>query len=525
MKRIRFALGIAALALPALAPGEATTPSPEAAIEIQVDWDGPSLSSTTIASLQVVVNPLYRRASPIHGRVFAALRDLGAREVRFVAWLPYPKLGVAALEPPGEQATAWDFSLIDPLVVDFMGAMQGRSVMMNFSVVPQWMFVTEKPVPYPADPDAITWTYQQGTELRDPSGKELGDYYARLASWYTQGGFVDERGERHDSPHRFRFDAWEVFNEPNTEHETTPAQYTARYDAIVEAVRAVAPEMRFAGPAVSFPAQNLPFFTHFLDPANHRPGVPVDVLTHHFYAVVPRHHPAGACPSPAFLQNDRFVASVREIEAIRARLRPEAETAINEIGAIQFEELEQMKPDYRQEPIEERWWNLSAALFAHQFATLSLLGVEVVGQSALAQYPGQFPSVAMLDWESGRPNARYWVLKMLIDHFAPGDRLLQTANASRNVHAQAFRTRAGAKALLLVNKCDREQVVSVPGFAGARAVQVAAAFAPPAESAVGADARLRLGNLGVAVVTQGGAGVERGCRGEARGGGGSLAAR
>ena len=33
-----------------------------------------------------------------------------------------------------------------------------------------------------------------GTQLKDLSGKDLGDYYARLVSYYTQGGFVDEAG-------------------------------------------------------------------------------------------------------------------------------------------------------------------------------------------------------------------------------------------------------------------------------------------------------------------------------------------
>ena len=31
-----------------------------------------------------------------------------------------------------------------------------------------------------------------GQRLRDPSFKEVADYYARLLAWYTQGGFTDE---------------------------------------------------------------------------------------------------------------------------------------------------------------------------------------------------------------------------------------------------------------------------------------------------------------------------------------------
>jgi hypothetical protein len=503
---VRSVLALAAIVAVTSARADtppAVTPTTEPPIEIQADWGGATLESKAKASLQVVFNPLYRRESPIHARLFEELRKLEADEVRLVPWLPYPKLAVAALEPPGEKSTSWDFSLIDPLMVDFMRAMNGRKVMLNFSVIPQWMFVTDKPVPYPKNPDEITWDYQQGTALRDQSEQEIAEYYARVASWYTRGGFVDERGKRHESPHEFSFDAWEVFNEPNTEHETVPKEYTERYDAIVEAVRKVAPKMRFAGPALSFPLQNLPFFRYFLDPANHRPGIPVDILTYHFYAMVPRDHPAGACPSPAFIQNDKFAVGARDIEELRARLRPEAATAINEIGAIIFEELSQHKPGYEEKPIEDRWWNLSAALFAHQFATLALLGVEVIGQSAFAQYPGQFPSVSMIDWKTGRPNARYWVLDMIKDRLGPGDRLVSTTASKRWVHAQGFLTGSGERALLLVNKCDRELVVQVPASAGARSLQVDTAFEPPAEKVVAADDRVRLGRFGVALLTLG----------------------
>ena len=89
---------------------------------------------------------------------------------------------------------------------------------MNFSTIPAWMFKTEHPVSYPSDPDKPVWNYTQGTELRDPSLKELGDYYGRLVSWYTKGGFTDELGHRHASGHQFHIDYWEVFNEVDLEH-------------------------------------------------------------------------------------------------------------------------------------------------------------------------------------------------------------------------------------------------------------------------------------------------------------------
>ena len=90
------------------------------------------------------------------------------------------------------------------------------------------MFVTDAPVVYPTDPDQEMWNYEQGTELRDPTGQELAGYYTRLASWYVDGGFPDENGVVHASGYHYQFPVWEVLNEPDGEHNTTPQDYTLR---------------------------------------------------------------------------------------------------------------------------------------------------------------------------------------------------------------------------------------------------------------------------------------------------------
>jgi hypothetical protein len=50
--------------------------------------------------------------SPIHDGSFAAPKALGTDYVRFVRWLPYPKIAVAELEAPTAQMTWWDFTYI-----------------------------------------------------------------------------------------------------------------------------------------------------------------------------------------------------------------------------------------------------------------------------------------------------------------------------------------------------------------------------------------------------------------------------
>src|SRR5208283_1566785 len=223
------------------------------AAPVTVHWDKVVRVAKTTATLQVVVNPPLRPGSKIHDRVYTDLRALGADYVRYVPWLPYPKLAVAELEPPANGKTSWDFSLIDPMTIDFLNATKGHPVMLNFSTIPQWMFQTAEPIQYPADPNEVTWNYTQGTQLRDPSGKELGDYYARLVSWYVNGGFTDENGVRHESGYHYKLPWWEVLNEVDYEHSSTPEQYTERYDSIVTAIRNVSPQTKFVGLALAEP--------------------------------------------------------------------------------------------------------------------------------------------------------------------------------------------------------------------------------------------------------------------------------
>src|SRR5258707_14236493 len=119
-------------------------------LKVTVHWDKVIGISQTTPTLQVVCNPPLQRGTPIHDNAFKALHDLGADYVRYVPWLPYPKLGVAELEAPKDGKTSWDFSRIDPMTIDFLEATKGHSTILNFSTIPQWMYKTDKPVTYPA---------------------------------------------------------------------------------------------------------------------------------------------------------------------------------------------------------------------------------------------------------------------------------------------------------------------------------------------------------------------------------------
>jgi hypothetical protein len=111
-------------------------------------------------------------------------------------------------------------------------------------------------------------------------------------------------------------------------------------------------------------------------------------------------------------------------------------------------------------------------MYAYIYVELAKLGIEVAAESQLVGYPTQFPDVSMMNWKNGKPNARYWVLKLLKDNFGPGDQLVGTRINTSDVTAQGFITNEGKK-LLLINKRNKEIRLNLPaGSNGAHTYSV-----------------------------------------------------
>ena len=466
-------------------------------LQVNIDWEKVVVVSKTTPTLQVVVNPPLRPGNPLCAASYRALKDLGADFVRYVPWLPYPKLAVAELESPTPQKTSWDFSLIDPMTKDFLAATEGHPSILNFSTIPAWMFRTEKRVTYPADPNAVDWRYTQGSEPLDPTNHQFGEYYARLVSWYVNGGFTDENGVRHESGYHYKVPWWEVLNEVEAEHNTTPEEYTARYDAIVSAIHQVSPDTKFVGLALARPGSEPKFFEYFLNPLNHKPGIPLDMISYHFYASPVAGENLDDWQYSFFDQEAGFLNTVRYVEAIRKRLSPQTKTDLDELGVILPNDN---KPGDDIAP-PPAYWNLAGALYADLFIELSRLQIDIAGESQLVGYPTQFPSVSMMDWTTNQPNARFWVLKLIKDSFHPGNELVETKQGSRDLAAQAFITPAGRK-LLLVNRRNREIEVCLPDADKATALAVDPDTGDnPARAVQIANGAIKLEPFAVAVVS------------------------
>lgn len=471
---------------------------------VTVNWSKKTPNHTT-ATMQAVVNPMLRRGSPIHDAAFADLRQLDADYARYAFWFPYPKLSVAELRPPDKNQTFWDFQYMDPLVEDFLAATDGHSAVWSFSTNPQWMYTTPKPIVYPDDPNQVFWDYTQGNQLHDV--KELADYYGRLASWYMQGGFTDELGKFHSSGHHYDLRYWEVFNEIDSEHEPTPEQYAERYDAIVEAVRKVAPQMKFVGLSLSYPAGGQTMFEYFLNPAHHKAGIPLDYISFHVYAA------PGAdqtLDNWQFTFSDRaseFLAETRYILQIRDRLSPSTKIMVNEAGSILSGDMVQGEPGHVEAPIPPAYWNLSGTLYAYLYVELAKMGVDVVGESQLVGFPSQFPSVSMVDWTTGKPNARYTVLELVKNNLGPGSEFADVDVKPNGKPADADAINVTAflagkqRKFILINPRNREISVELPQECAGASAQTIGGASPDVVKKQIPEAKFRMPPFSVTILT------------------------
>jgi hypothetical protein len=365
-----------ALGICVLSPTMANAQQPAS---VNVDWHKKGIVSKTVPTTQHLASAYTIRGVPLYNEVFQALEDLDTDYTRLQLWFPFPKLVVAELDPPTKTSTSWDFTYMDTMVEDFFKATHGPRRVINVGTIPAWMFVTPKPTTYPADPSVYDSNYNQGNQLVDPTGQQVADYFARVFSWYTQGGFTDENGVFHGSYHYYKFPIWQILNETPLEHGLTAQQYVTIYDATVAAIHKIDPTVQFSGPDHTNIADdaNFNFVTYFLNPANHRPGTPIDWLTFHNYPI------AGASPDawentlfgtevssypglgPTGMATDAYVAAVQRMVQVRNQLSPKTRISMDELGNFYTADgIFNANPNTPYSSIPARYWVASGAYWA-----------------------------------------------------------------------------------------------------------------------------------------------------------------
>ncbi len=441
--------------------------------KITVDWNQSVGQSRTELTVQVCFEPPMRRGSPIHRQVFDALRALKMSYARLQPWSVYPKLSVAELDPPANHRTSWDFSLMDPIILDSYAAAEGRPIGLDLAM-PEWLF-TGPPPAYPKDPDEIAWLYmiRPVKTLRDPTFEETAAYFSRVAQWYIRGGFTDEYGQEHLSGHHLKIDYWEVLNEIEENylkigHGIDPQMYTALYDAIVIELQKVDPVMKYSALALG-DASSLQYFEYFLNAKNHKTGIPLDMVSYHGYLRAQTGATVEQWQRDMFDEADRFGVTMRKIQMIRDRLSPSTKTFVSEFGFQWGPEAEKADAgltgaptDSRDPRIPKEYWDLAGSVIAYVYLEAIRAGVDLFAASELVDYPGQMAGTNLIDWKTGEPNSVYRVVKLLHEQSLGQGNLVQTHVTGKTVEAQAFETPQGRR-LWLINKTREPRRVRLDG--------------------------------------------------------------
>jgi Glycosyl hydrolase catalytic core len=230
-----------------------------------------SLTVAVVATIGTTTNPLVGRGGKLddfmttsfqpaswtdnfftsHPDATVALNALAAEHIR-----------IQELERdiPMTSATTWDFSYLDAMVNPIL-SVTDHSPEFQIAAAPAWM-------------NDANGNLDMANHLQD-----FVDYCANMVRYYNTGGF-DANGTHYQSPSLYPITWWGIFNEPNI-HGLTPAQYVQLYNAVVPAMQAVDPTLKFSAVELADfgtePEKYMPTFVSSVT-------AQVDVVSTHFYS-------------------------------------------------------------------------------------------------------------------------------------------------------------------------------------------------------------------------------------------------
>ena len=424
----------------------------------------PLLSSTGTATVpKAVRKELWKR-----------FKALGAELVRYSPAFHLPRYGCAMADVG---ADAWDVAHFRPMLDQFMAAQGNRSVVVALSTLPAQYFVP-RAAPVPASPDAACWDYASG-EVVVADLAAVAEYMAGVYDLVVRGAATDPSGTRVNGTAAYAVAYWEVHNE--NEHMLEQQVYQSLFAKLVAHAHAASN----ASASAQEPAQAAQP-PRFVALSGDSPAKVADLLA----ALAPNvssialHHRSRAASrtnvdsyETFFSEADVFVARVRADVVPALDLFPAYENVTilvdsvltllpgddddnnhnnnnnnnenNGGGSNGF-----MDPEPVPEP-PELYWLASGAAFVCTYAQLAALGrVAAVGMGVYSAHPAlpawavnhsAHPSTSMTNWTTGQPNARYWALKLLVDHVPAGTRLLARGAWAPVPRAECFCARSRSR--------------------------------------------------------------------------------
>jgi len=188
---------------------------------------------------------------------------------------------------PQTTANTWDFTVLDDVTQPVLGV-GDHSPEFQIAVAPAFM-------------------YDANHDFLDPSYQGFTAYTQNLVRYYNKGGFTSGDGLFHVSSSSYPITWWGVYNEPNF-NNLDSTQYTQLYNAVVPAMQAADPSLKFAalelGDYTGLANTFMPAFVT---------GVTahVDVLATHFYSTCNQKD----SDAQLFSTIPDFVSEVRDIYA------------------------------------------------------------------------------------------------------------------------------------------------------------------------------------------------------------------
>lgn len=133
----------------------------------------------------------------------------------------------------GTNSTAWDFSTLDAIVQPVLGV-GDHSPEFQIAKAPPYMYAN----------------YDSSDSFTDLTFAQFAGYAQNLVEYYNTGGFT-ANSVFYESPayasNGYKVTWWGIYNEPSINNNLDAAQYTTMYNAVVPAMQAVDPSIKFVG--------------------------------------------------------------------------------------------------------------------------------------------------------------------------------------------------------------------------------------------------------------------------------------